>query len=68
MYRSGRRLQAGRAAGAKALRPNELGVFKELGEGQCSWGRVSTGERDVSIKSDMWMGAGPCLKAGHTNP
>lgn len=44
----GERLQEARAAGAKALRPNELGVFKEQGEGQCSWGRVRRGERDVS--------------------
>lgn len=32
----GEGLQAARTAGAKALRPNELGMFEEQQEGQCS--------------------------------
>ena len=43
-------LQAARTAGAKALRPNELDVLEEEQEGQCGWSRVSTRERDVSVK------------------
>ena len=62
--RSGIRAQAMRRVGAKALRPNEFAIFEEQQEGQCSWSRVSMGKKDVSIKSELWMGAGALLKSG----